>query len=165
MPPFVHTEVQHAAAWTTEGTMEAQLQLPGSRAAVKRGMLYNMTGSALRVGGVALNRAKTGRQRPSAPPPGAEAVVSVRTRDLGAFLRQRFCAADFVRIKCDIEGAEFDLFEHLLRTGAAGIIDEASVEWHLSKRPMAEKQALRVRQNSISKRLMACGVRLTTWKL
>jgi hypothetical protein len=41
--------LEHAAAWVKEGTMEANMQLPGSRTAVKGGVLYNMTASALQV--------------------------------------------------------------------------------------------------------------------
>ena len=40
--------------------MEARLQLPGSRTASKGGVLYNMTASALMVGGKPLNRGPGG---------------------------------------------------------------------------------------------------------
>ena len=169
LPTHVHAELMQAAAWTRDGRMDAHMQLPGSRVGKKGSFVYNMTGSALRVDGVALNRARDGKGRRAArqPVPGAEAVVSVRTVDLNSFLRARFCAADFVWLKCDIEGAEFELLEHLLETGAAGLIDEASIEWHLDKRAQRgrERVHLKSRQRSIAERLAQAGVRLTEWKL
>lgn len=67
-------------------------------------------------------------------------------------------------------GAEFELFEHLLGTGAAAsLVDEASVEWHLGKRAphgdAAAKRRLRTRQQKIVEGLAAAGVRLTKWML
>lgn len=168
MPGSVQTELLQAAAWVRDGSMEAQMQLVGSRTASKRGMLYNMTGSALRVGGVALNRAKDGRGRRAAKSPaaGSEAVTTVRTIDLGAFLSARFCAADYVHVKCDIEGAELEVFEHLLRTGVAPLIDELAVEWHLEKRATrAARLELRERQRKIVEGFAGAGVRLTRWEL
>ena len=52
--------LERAAAWVEEGSMEAHLQLPGSRTATKGGVLYNMTASALMVGGKPLNRGPGG---------------------------------------------------------------------------------------------------------
>ena len=39
------------AAWTTNGDMDASMQQPNSRTGYKNGMFYNMTASALMVGG------------------------------------------------------------------------------------------------------------------
>ena len=70
----------------------------------------------------------------------------------------------------DLAGAEFELFEHLLSSGAAGaLVDEASVEWHLGKRVShgdgAQKKKLHARQQRIVDGLAAAGVRLTKWTL
>lgn len=35
--------------------------------------------------------------------------------------------------KMDIEGAEFDVLEHLISTGRAGLLDLLLVEWHVSR--------------------------------
>ncbi|KAL1500037.1 hypothetical protein AB1Y20_012714 [Prymnesium parvum] len=58
-------ELVRAAAWTRDGTMEANMQLPGSRTAVKGGVLYNMTASALqeRRGKWCATQPKPGRWR------------------------------------------------------------------------------------------------------
>lgn len=36
-------QLEEAAVWKGDGSMEANLQLPGSRTAIKHGVLYNMT--------------------------------------------------------------------------------------------------------------------------
>ena len=59
----------------------------------------------------------------------------------------------------DIEGAEFEVFDHLLKRGAAELIDTASIEWHTAKRG----GGLRQRQKRLTKQLERVGVRLGTW--
>lgn len=88
-----------AAAWTSDGEMAATIQQPGSRVASKGGVLYNMTSSALEMGGVPLNkRARSEHRSPH------EVRRRVPTVDLAAWLSARFCAADVVDVKMDIEG-------------------------------------------------------------
>lgn len=41
----------------------------------------------------------------------------------------------FVFVKMDIEGAEYDVIEHLISTGAIDKIDVLAVEWHAEKFP------------------------------
>ena len=48
--------------------------------------------------------------------------------DFAAFLRTRFKPEDWVVAKIDVEGSEYDLFDHLLATGAASLLDEIFVE-------------------------------------
>ena len=93
-----------AAAWTSDGSLSANLQQPGSRTAMKGGVLYNMTASALELGGVPLNR--NARKRASAAKKQQhEKSQLVPTVDLAAFLKKRYCEADRVDVKMDIEGA------------------------------------------------------------
>ena len=44
-------KLEAKAVWTSDGTMEALMQLPGSRVGSKGGMFYNMTASSLQVCG------------------------------------------------------------------------------------------------------------------
>jgi FkbM family methyltransferase len=95
-----------AAAWTSDGSLSANLQQPGSRTAVKGGVLYNMTASALELGGVPLNRnARTQQRASTAKRQQQEKSQLVPTVDLAAFLKTRYCEADKVDVKMDIEGA------------------------------------------------------------
>mmetsp|Transcript_16941 Transcript_16941/g.36708 ORF Transcript_16941/g.36708 Transcript_16941/m.36708 type:complete len:253 (+) Transcript_16941:98-856(+) len=156
-----------AAAWVRDGEMEASLQLPGSRTAVKAGVLYNMTASSLQVDGVPLNRSPFGgRQRGlrrGERTHSDDAVVRVRTIDLASWLAVHFCSADDVFVKMDIEGAEFEVLEHLLDQGVAGLIDSIYIEWHTTKRGAGRGQMLLGRQKRISGGLKKAGVRLQNW--
>lgn len=153
-------ELVAAAAWTSDGSMAATLQQPGSRTAVKGGVMYNMTSSALEVGGVPLNKhAGDSRRR------GAHAArTSVPTIDLSRWLSERYCAADTVDVKMDIEGAEFEVLEHLIRTGAAARVDTLAIEWHTHKRGRGGlRMALQERQRRIEQALGRMGVKLIKW--
>ena len=114
--------LERAAAWVEEGSMEAHLQLPGSRTATKGGVLYNMTASALMVGGKPLNRGPGGGGAPSRGRAarrssgrvleqqgrrrgGGAGVFTVPTVDMAGWLGARFCREDDVFLKMDIEGA------------------------------------------------------------
>lgn len=50
--------------------------------------------------------------------------------DVSDFLKRRIKPADYVVMKVDIEGAEWDLIPHLLSTGAIHLVDELFVEIH-----------------------------------
>ena len=117
--------------------MTANMQLPGSRTASKGGVLYNMTSSALEVGGVPLNKQVRQHTRRTSHPE-HERSVRVRTIDFAQWLGERFCRADAVDVKMDIEGAEFQVLEHLLRTGRADLIDTLAIEWHTTKRSVQQ---------------------------
>ena len=127
------------------------------------GVLYNMTASALEVGGVPLNRYK--RSRGKAQSSQFETRTSVPTVDLGRWLADRFCAKDSVDIKMDIEGAEFEVLEHLLRTKRAALIDTLAIEWHTTKRGQGGgRVTLQKRQAGILDSLRREGVRFIDWQ-
>ena len=205
-----------AAAWTSNGSLNANLQLPGSRTATKGGVLYNMTGSALELGGVPLNRNARSQRATTTRQQQHEARQAVPTVDLSAWLKSRYCPADSVDLKMDIEGAEasqaspakctmshtsaaprlvprvcamhpissrclhrlalcclrssrppeqFEVLEHMLRSGTASLVDSLSVEWHTSKRGKGgARTALQARQRRIEEGLQRAGVKLVDWK-
>ena len=62
--------------------------------------------------------------------------------------------------KIDVEGGEYKLFEHLLQTGAAGLIDELFVEWHGWRH-----EAMAAKIADLQWRLSATGVRRLHWWL
>ena len=158
-------ELVAAAAWTTQGTMKANMQLPGSRTATKHGLVYNMTASALITSdGMPLNRHQGRRKHAGATP--YEASLTVPTIDLANWLADRFCPADHVEIKMDIEGAEFEVLEHLLRSGRASLVDSISIEWHTSKRGQKNTRIqLQRRQQTIIAALQRAKVNVVEWKL
>lgn len=46
------------------------------------------------------------------------------------FLLQNFKEEDYVVVKMDIEGAEYEVIPHLVETGAYKLVDVLMVEWH-----------------------------------
>ena len=59
-----------------------------------------------------------------------DGVVRGPTVDFGRWLESRFCKEDYVHVKMDIEGAEYDVVPHLLREKVADLIDELFLEVH-----------------------------------
>ena len=63
----------------------------------------------------------------------AHAIEADGTRpsiDIADWLKRTVSTTDFVVVKMDIEGAEYEVIPHLLSTGAAALIDEIFVEVH-----------------------------------
>eukprot|EP00760_Papus_ankaliazontas_P000154 PhM_4_TR10027/c3_g1_i5/m.94852 len=54
----------------------------------------------------------------------------IRSVDMAAYLKSLARVEDFVVMKLDIEGGEWELLEHLYRTGALFLIDELFLECH-----------------------------------
>ena len=87
---------------------------------------------------------------------------------MASWLGARFCREDDVFLKMDIEGAEFEVLEHLLKRGAAQLVDTVSIEWHTQKRGAGGRGGtgaanLRARQKRISAALEQLGVRVIVW--
>ena len=59
--------------------------------------------------------------------------------DFSMWLKTNVQDEDFVFIKMDIEGAEYDVIDHLMKTGAIDLIDILAVEWHANKFPEPQK--------------------------
>ncbi len=62
----------------------------------------------------------------------------------------------------DVEGAEFDVLEHLLRTKQIDLIDVLLVEWHVSRFPNPWK--LRYRRFLIKLRLLFRPIVVENWR-
>lgn len=56
--------------------------------------------------------------------------VNVEAFDFSNWLAETVTAQDYVIVKMDIEGAEYDVLEKIIRDGNAGLIDELIIEWH-----------------------------------
>jgi hypothetical protein len=54
----------------------------------------------------------------------------IESIDFAAFLQSRYTKADFVVLKMDIEGGEWEVIAHLIQTGAIDLIDELMLECH-----------------------------------
>ena len=61
---------------------------------------------------------------------GARTFASVPALDTAEFLRTRLTRDDFVVLKMDVEGAEYDLIPHLIHQNVTHLLDEVFVEAH-----------------------------------
>jgi FkbM family methyltransferase len=59
--------------------------------------------------------------------------------DFSEWLNGARTGRSFVFIKMDIEGAEYEVLEHMLGTGTLGLVDVLAVEWHAHKLPEPER--------------------------
>ena len=170
-------ELEQRAAWTHDRGVDADIQLPGLRGAPRRQdnatwpawRLDNATGSSVVVGGAPLNsRSKCSRSHGAEWCSAGTRRSHVPSVDLAAWLQQRYCAADLLVVKLDIEGGEWEVLEHVLERGAARLIDHLHVEWHLRQRAPAdsvERRRLEARRKRIEKQLDEAGVRmLRSWE-
>lgn len=59
---------------------------------------------------------------------------------------------------------QFEVLEHVLRTGRANLIDTLAIEWHTSKRGVGgARLALQRRKESILRALGRANVRIIDW--
>lgn len=55
------------------------------------------------------------------------------------WLKENIAGDEFIFVKMDIEGAEYDVIEGLLESGAIDLIDVFAIEWHSSKFPEPQR--------------------------
>ena len=71
----------------------------------------------------------------------------------------KFSIHDYIVLKLDVEGAEYEILEHLMDTGAISLIDVLYCEFHVKKLKMKPQKHL-----DVIERLMAigktCGIEL-----
>lgn len=56
--------------------------------------------------------------------------------DLGRWLRENVTAEDYVILKLDVEGLEFELLPHMFKDGSFDLVDKLYIEWHDGNRKL-----------------------------
>lgn len=59
--------------------------------------------------------------------------ILVNSIDFSKWLLENFKNDDFIILKMDIEGAEYEVLERMIATNAINLIDELWIEWHYAK--------------------------------
>ena len=54
----------------------------------------------------------------------------IESIDISDFIQTNFLPEDYIILKLDIEGAEYDVLLNLIQTGVLGYVDELWGEWH-----------------------------------
>jgi len=115
-----HSEVEMLkfAAWTSNTTVEF----------LSEGFGAHMTGDQNLTGEI--QRGNRVDLRKFGDPKQTKHVVQVQTLDVADLLYHRVTPRDYVVVKMDIEGAEYEVVPHLISTGVAPLIDEMFLEVH-----------------------------------
>jgi FkbM family methyltransferase len=71
--------------------------------------------------------------------------------DFSLWIQQKFLKDDFIIIKLDIEGAEYDLLEKMIHDNTIDYIDEFYIEWH--SRFFKNQEEILIRESKIKKQL------------
>jgi FkbM family methyltransferase len=85
--------------------------------------------------------------------------VMVDVIDFSEYLVTHFKSDDFIILKVDVEGEEYDLLEHLIKTGSISFINELYCEWHWHK--IANDNINEDRHDKLIKKLNEFGFGLT----
>lgn len=82
--------------------------------------------------------------------------------DLSEFILNNFSKDDFIVSKIDIEGAEYDVLESLIETGAIFYINDLYVEFH--SRFFTNSEEILIKENNIKSFISSnTQVKLTEW--
>ena len=76
--------------------------------------------------------------------------------DFGKWIIDNCNKEDFIVVKMDIEGAEYDVLEGVVNTGAIDYVNELHIEWH--SRMFANPEEQKVREDRLLKILEEKGI-------
>lgn len=88
----------------------------------------------------------------------------VNSIDLSEFIKDNFTTEDYIILKLDIEGAEYDVLYHLAKTNIMSYLNEIWGEWHLDKFPIKRiVNDLGPKQNYIFEKLYDYKLTFKDW--
>tara|TARA_R110002110_G_scaffold47095_2_gene141624 strand:+ start:1571 stop:2230 length:660 start_codon:yes stop_codon:yes gene_type:complete len=64
---------------------------------------------------------------------GVAKKVTVKSIDLDNYIKQNFDKQDEIILKLDIEGAEYEVLEHMIKNGSIEYVNKLFIEWHCAK--------------------------------
>lgn len=86
--------------------------------------------------------------------------VKVETIDLARFIKSNFTEEDYIVLKLDVEGAEYDILPHLIKEGIFnGWVNELFGEWHEHKLDNIS----RAQHNELVSQLQDRGFKMKEW--
>jgi len=90
-----------------------------------------------------------------------EKIVSVPCIDFGKWIKNNFNIGDFIVLKMDIEGGEFDVLQSMINDGSINFIDIAYVEFHYKRDPYRhiKQQLLEIKTLELRKKIESCAKR------
>jgi FkbM family methyltransferase len=86
-------------------------------------------------------------------------IITVKTINLSKYILENFDKKDFIIIKLDIEGSEYDVIDHFIKNGIFSYIDIFFAEIHGSKTGKSLSDSI----NLINK-VSSCGHKIYEWE-
>jgi FkbM family methyltransferase len=83
--------------------------------------------------------------------------------DFAKWLSTNIKIGTFVFVKMDIEGAEYDIIDHLLNTGAIDLISVIAVEWHAHKFAEPVRSQFIAIENKLREYSSSNPIRILDW--
>jgi hypothetical protein len=84
--------------------------------------------------------------------------VTVETIDLSRWMLENTKTSDYLILKLDVEGAEYDILEKMIRDNAVQRLNHLFVEWHWNKVAVP-----RNRHDTVVKELRRQGIPILEW--
>ena len=89
-------------------------------------------------------------------------TANVLAFDLSSYILELFHREDFIVIKMDIEGSEYDVLEKMIQDNSIYLIDEIYIEWHAKY--FKNKEDILQRENAIIEELKNRNIKFYEWR-
>ena len=87
--------------------------------------------------------------------------IKVGCVDLDRWVKENFSNGDFIILKLDIEGKEYDVLERMIKRGSIEYINKIFIEWHWNKVGVSQS-----RHNKLVKQIKDMGIPVVErWKV
>lgn len=73
-----------------------------------------------------------------------EAPLRVPCVDFGKWMLNNFTADDYIVLKLDVEGVEYEVLQQMFNDGSFDLVDKLYIEWHYGNRPIAVEEHDRI---------------------
>lgn len=80
---------------------------------------------------------------------------TVKTIDLDRWIKENFSEDDYIILKMDIEGAEYEVLSHMIENGSTKYINKLFIEWHCAKtKEVSVEQHINLLENLVAEELV-----------
>jgi len=87
--------------------------------------------------------------------------IDVECIDFAQWMQENLQDDDFVVLKMDIEGAEYDVMDHLITTNAINYINDIYIEWH--SRFFQDRAPYLEKESKIAGKLKNLNIKIGKW--
>ena len=91
--------------------------------------------------------------------------VIVSTLDFAAFVMERVCLKDNVHLKLNIEGSEYVVMDHLIKTDTLKFFDCVYMYFHVLFFPQKEKASITKKTVNYKKIVKQLGIKIAVWSV